>query len=273
MLFDAHLHLQDSRFPVKHGGASPDFRLLRLAADAGVAGCCCCATSPGDWDATLAWKGEWEIRPESFFRVEVALGVHPWWSAEAPTGWAGRLEAALAAHPEAIVGEAGLDGLRDVPMALQREALDEQLALAARLGRGIVLHGARAWGALADAVRPYAARLPFLVCHAFGGSCETMREWLGMGAFLSFGGAVCNPRARTARAACAACPADRLLFETDSPDLFPVGGTPCPFADNGGKPLNHPGNLPLVARSAAELRGVPVDELTAIVLGNSRKIF
>ena len=87
----------------------------------------------------------------------------------------------------------------------------------------------------------------------------------------SFGGAICNPRARKVRAACAECPKERLLLETDAPDFLPQGAPPYP-AENG-TPLNHPGNLPLVARAAAGLRGEDPDALDAAVAETVARLF
>ena len=48
------------------------------------------------------------------------------------------------------------------------------------------------------------------------------RRHLDLGAYLSFSGIVSFKTAGDVRAAAAACPADRLLVETDSPYLAPV---------------------------------------------------
>ena len=244
-LFDAHAHPQDTRFGAE---ALAEFR--RVALECGVTGCCACATNPEDWAATLALPG----RFGRGFEVIVALGVHPWWAGDVGGAWTEELESLLAANPGALVGECGLDGVRDVPFEEQRKALVAQLEIAARLGRGVALHGARAWGQLADAVRPFAGRIPFFIAHAYGGSVETMRELVAMGAYISFGGAVCNPSASRVRAAAAACPADRLLVETDAPDMMPKNGAPFFAPGKSGAPLNGPQNLPMVAAQVAALR-------------------
>lgn len=244
-LFDAHAHPQDSRF----GDASLP-RLKAIALDAGVTGCCACATNPGDWEATLALPR----KIGAGFEVVIALGVHPWWAGELPPGWLGRLRGLLAANPGALVGEVGLDGVRGIPFDIQREALVAQLELAAEFGRGVALHGPRAWGLLAETLRPFAGRIPFFIAHGYGGSVETMRALVALGAFISFGGAVCNPKASRVHAALAACPRERLLFETDAPDMMPENGAPFFPGRGGGAPLNGPQNLPMIAAAAQARR-------------------
>lgn len=260
-MFDAHLHLQDPRL-------APFLPAVEAAAlQAGVTGCCCCGTSPGDWDATA------RAAAGSPFVAVPAFGVHPWYSANLPEEWLCLLRARLDASPVAALGEAGLDGLRsEVPLETQESVLKAQLALAAERGLGVVLHGARAWGRLADALEPFAGRLRAIILHGFGASPELTQRFLSMGAFLSIGGAACNPAARKVRAAAAAIPAANLLIETDSPDLFPPGGARA-GDDSNGKPLNQPSNLRLVLEAVAALRGVPAAALEDLTGANARRAF
>jgi TatD DNase family protein len=264
-MFDAHTHIQDPRLAPCRAAA------LAAASRAGVSGLCCCATAPHDWDAVAALVCD---RP----LIIPAWGVHPWQAANLPAGWEGRLDALLHAHPAAAVGECGLDGIRAEPSPdIQRAVLRRQLELAVRRSRPVVLHGACVWGALLAAVKPFAGRIPALVAHSFGGSRDILRDWLALGGFVSFSGTLCNPAATRVRAAAAATPADRLLVETDSPDLFPHGGVPCPglacpvdVADTGP---NHPANLVVVLDALAAIRGVATDELAILTEANARRAF
>jgi len=149
------------------------------------------------------------------------------------------------------------------------------LEIAAARGRPVVLHGACAWGALLAAFRPFADRLPAPVAHSFGGSRDILRDWIARGGYVSFSGILCNPTATRVRAAAAAAPADRLLVETDSPDLFPRGGMPCPGLPAPATPAdpgpNHPANLVAVIAALAAIRNIPVDELAALTEANARR--
>ncbi len=260
-MFDAHAHLQDARL-----AAVLDDVVRRAEALSGV---CCCGTSPEDWAALERLAGG--VLP---FALVPAFGVHPWWAGGLPAEWVGQLEDALARHPGAAVGEVGLDGVRDtVPAAAQEAVLTAQLELAARLGRPVVLHGARAWERLAEVLAPFSGRLPAFVLHGFGGSSEALRRLLALGGRVSFAGTVCAPRAARARAAAAAVPEDRLLVETDSPDLFPVGGLPAGGALAAGAPLNQPANLSLVLEEVARLRACPAEALADLTERNARQAF
>ncbi len=269
-MFDAHLHLQDARFDGCRTA------VLRAAVATGVTGGCCCGTSPNDWAAVCALAEQPSAL--SGFHLLPALGVHPWYAGELPADWLAHLEALLAQYPAAPVGEIGLDGLRDHPSrAVQRQVLTAQLELAARLQRPVVLHGARAWGDLLAALHPFAPRLPGFVAHAFGGSADLQRELLTLGGFLSFAGTVCNPAAKHVRAAAATTPAERLLMETDAPDLLPFQPkTAGPAPDHAPAipaDLNHPARLVTIAATLAELRGVTVAELGALTTANAQRIY
>ncbi len=262
-LFDAHLHLQDARLDAYRAA------VLSAAVGAGVTGGCCCGSAPDDWEAVLTLAAQHEANSD--WRVLPALGVHPWYVERLPDSWLADLEARLTASPDAPVGEVGLDGLRrDVPRDLQVRVLAVQLELAVRLSRPVVLHGARVWGDLAAALRPYAAKLPGFVAHGFGGSPDVLRELLAMGGYISFAGSVCNPAAVHVRAAAALVPVDRLLIETDAPDIFPPGGvSPSPTDLR----LNQPANLRLVLAAVAELRRQPPEDVAASTTANARRVY
>jgi len=201
-----------------------------------------------------------------------AHGVHPWHAGGLATGWLEAVEAALLEDPQACAGEIGLDGVRkEVSPEEQRGVLVSQLELAARLQRPAILHGARAWGGLAEVLKKHATRLPGFMLHNFSGSVEILREVLRLGAFLSFSGAVCNPRNTRARAVASVVPLPQLMAETDSPDLFFTGAVSVGTAE--GKCLNQPANLPVVLDALARLRNVASETLCHATYENARRFF
>ena len=186
-LFDAHAHL---------GAPRPEGEVRRVL----------CGTREADWEAVLAEAG-----PGDF----VMLGLHPWFAAGAALGWEERLRVRLEATG-AGVGECGLDhARRDADREAQRAALRAQVRLARALGRPLALHAARAWEdllALLEAEAPFPAGA---LVHAFSGSPDTARRLQALGLFLSFGGALLDPRRERAVAALRAVAPDRRLLESD----------------------------------------------------------
>ncbi len=256
-MFDAHVHLQDPRLR----GWLPD--ALNAAETAGIRGMCCCATSPADVAEVQALPREWRQ-----IRIARGFGIHPWHAGSLATTWLNTLEAALLQDPGACVGEVGLDGVRDVSPARQRQVLEAQLELAVRLQRVVVLHGARAFGELTAVMKNYAPRLPGFMLHSFSGSLELTRDNLKLGAMLSFSGNICDPRNTKARGAAQVVPPQQLLVETDAPDFFPPGGLTL-----GADGLNHPANLPLVIRTLAQIRAVAEPDLCHATEFNARHFF
>lgn len=256
-MFDAHLHLRDARILPYHR------RCVKDAVEAGVSACIDCASRPEEWAAEVSCALE----------VSTAYGLHPWQASLACPDWAEYLTGALVRDPSALVGEIGLDGIRKVfdGGAAQRSVLRTQLALAARLGRPVVLHGARAWGALLREIEPWAGRIPAWMLHGVSFPADLLAHpflrrrdvWFGVGGGLLARGAQTLPRLA------AALPLDRLLIETDAPDMFPRGGEPLVLGQWHAL-LNQPGNLRLVLRELARLRGLPAEELDAITDANAR---
>jgi TatD DNase family protein len=261
-MFDAHAHLQDMRL------RSTQDAWVEAAARAQITGVCSCGTQPDDWLETAA------VAQQSLpFIIVPGFGVHPWYVQSLPDNWKEKLALFFDQYPTAVVGEIGLDGIRDnIPAEAQEPIFRWQLEFAARIHRPVVLHGARAWGRLVEMLKPYAHDIPGFVAHSFGGSAEILKEILKMGGYVSFSGTVCNANATKVRLAATETPASHLLVETDAPDLFPFGGTSI-GNDTTNKPVNHPANLPLILREVAALRGIPPEELSDITGANARRLF
>lgn len=260
-MFDAHTHLQSPLL----GGVIDD--VIRQAGEAGVTGLCCCGTAPDDWAATQRLADA----PLPFVLVP-AFGVHPWYVRNLPEDWLESLFSYLDNNPVAVIGEIGLDGIRDdVPLELQEKVFVRQLELAESVRRPVVLHGARAWGRLVEVLTPYARKLPGFIAHGFGGSPEILKQLLNLGGYASFAGSVCNPKAEKIRSAARDIPDSQILIETDTPDLFPKGGRPAAIGANG-KPLNQPANLSCVLKEVAALRHTTPEELSDLTGANARRV-
>jgi len=254
-LFDTHCHLQASVLAALGG------ELFSRAGAAGVAGFVVCATEPGDWEAVRALA---EARPQ----VLPAFGVHPWYLPETgPEPWLGPLEALLNRFPGAWVGEIGLDRTSGPPLGRQEEAFAPQLALAGRLGRPASLHCRRTWDRLGwHLARRHHLEVP-VVLHSFGGSLAVARQLLDLNAYFSFSGALTRDRNQRLPEVVKYLPRDRVLIETDSPDLLPQAL----WRENSGRP-NEPAFLTEVLARLANLWGLSLDQSAQILETNTRKL-
>ena len=261
-MIDAHNHLHDARL-VPHRAEIFD-ALKRLGVTRAVVN----GTREDDWPAVAALA-----REHSF--VIPSFGLHPWHVAARSPDWLARLRENLDANPGAVIGEIGLDRwIAGHDPDVQREVFTAQIALAAERNLPATIHCLRAWGPLWDLIRTGPVPARGYLLHAYGGPGEMVRGFAGRGAFFSFNASFLHERKAAPRAVFQQLPIDRLLVETDAPDMRPPDDRNAqPLHDASGGMLNHPANLALAYAALAELRGLSVEQLTAQVAENFARLF
>jgi TatD DNase family protein len=104
---------------------------------------------------------------------------------------------------------------------------------------------------------------------------EMLPAFLRLGAYLSVSGAFFRPGREHKLAPFRLVPADRLLVETDAPDM--IGPASCVefdmTPDAEGRARNHPGNLRRVYEHAARLRNQPLEEFARGIEANFQRLF
>jgi TatD DNase family protein len=132
----------------------------------------------------------------------------------------------------------------------------------------------RAWGALWDIIRSAAVPARGFLLHAYGGPAEMVRGFIGRGAYFSFSPSFLHERKAPQREIFRQLPPDRLLVETDAPDLAPPPEqNPRPLVAEDGTILNHPANLLLAYDALAAIRGVSREEVATHVAENFARLF
>lgn len=208
--------------------------------------------------------------------VYAAVGIHPNDLGEQTPSLLAELSA-LAADPHVVaIGEIGLDYYWErVPHPIQQTAFEVQLALAAAVGKPVIIHDReahadvmatlRAW-VHADATRQsaLAGRRFWGVLHSFSGDLAMAQEALTWPFLLSFAGPVTFKNAQALHALVAQLPLDRLLLETDAPFLTP-------HPQRGQR--NEPARVVLVAEAAARLLGRPLADVAAQTTATAREFF
>ncbi len=254
-LFDSHCHLQDARLEPDLGGV-----MLRARANK-VTNLVCCGTRPSDWAKvrSLARKYEWVIP---------AYGVHPWYAEDAVNSdWEAELQAYLEADPVAGVGEIGLDGaIRPRNLERQQIIFSRQLRLAEELGRVVSVHCRRAWQPLLDVLQSADTLPEGVLIHSYSGSVELVESLARFNVFFSFSGSITNPKYARAGDLVRAVPRDRLLVETDAPDMIP-------YPLRGDRTVNEPCNLASVIDTVAGMIGLSFDEIADITTRNAKTFF
>ncbi|MHB1524696.1 MAG: TatD family hydrolase [Candidatus Dormibacteria bacterium] len=174
----------------------------------------------------------------------------------------------LLSHPKAVaVGEIGLDykfrqGYLETPPALQREMFAMMLALAAELGKPVVIHQRQAQPDLLEVLDRAPAVAGML--HCFSGDAEFAQRACQRGLLVSFAGNLTFKSARDLQQAALVTPAPSLLVETDAPFLAP--------SPQRGE-LCHPALVRATASWLAVLRGECLESLARSTTANARAFF
>ncbi len=265
MLIDTHCHLVHPKYC--------DIETLRRESEQlGVSHCICQGTSPEDWEPQL----ELARRYPDF--ISSCLAVHPSECTEVSEDDFSRMSELCRTHPQAAIGETGLDYFWDAPegwsedayRARQRCFLERHYALADELGLNICLHTrdkAGAGTACFDDAVAIARQFPRVrpVFHCFIGSQKQAEQIFDeLDGIISFTGLITFKKTEAVQAVAAWCPAERFMLETDAPYLSPE--------PHRGQ-LNIPGRTRFVAEKIAALRGLSLEEVCAITTENAHRFF
>lgn len=252
LLFDTHTHLDSSKFDEDRDD------VIQRAKDAGVHMLVNIGFNRETIPTTMALAEQYEF-------IYAAVGWHPVDSIDMLPGdleWIER----LCSHKKVVaIGEIGLDYHWDTsPKEVQQIVFREQIRLARKVGKPIVIHNRDAHEDVVRILQEENAAEIGGVMHCFSGSWETAKQCLDMNFYISFGGPVTFQNARVPKEVLKRIPLDRLLIETDAPYLAPH-----PFR---GK-RNESSYVSLVAETAAELLGKSIEEIGAITTENGKKCF
>ena len=116
-----------------------------------------------------------------------SIGIHPWYIDE------NRLESDLKTIDEKLqlkeclaLGECGLDKRIEVPMQLQIEVFEKQIALAEKHQKPLVLHLVAAFQELIEIKNRLKISVPIII-HGFSKNEQVANELIKNGFYLSFG--------------------------------------------------------------------------------------
>jgi len=148
----------------------------------------------------------------------------------------------------AAIGEAGFDKLRGPSMELQRLAFEEQVVIAGKHRKPLVIHCVKSWDELLASHRNLKPETTWLV-HGFRGKKELASQLLSRGMYISlwFDFALRPESADLIRF----LPGDRIFLETDGADV----------------------DTKEIYRKVAHDLAIPVDELKKLILTNFNLLF
>jgi TatD DNase family protein len=201
-----------------------------------------------------------------------ALGIHPLFVARSPDEDLVLLREAIGRHRDdprlVAIGEIGLDHfMPGHDIARQERFYVAQLKLAREFDLPVILHVRRSADTLLKHLR--GARVSG-IAHAFNGSEQQALAFVNLGFKLGFGGAMTFDRALQIRRLAETLPIESIVTETDAPDIPPHWlYRTAEQRREGERSRNEPGELPRIATTLSELRGVSLPELAKLTSANA----
>ena len=182
-----------------------------------------------------------------------AIGIHPWYIADADTEFETAMTEILASHPNLMVGEIGLDKFKP-DMERQIEIFTQQLEIAAQFRRPIHLHCVGAWDKVLHIFREHEKNMPpAVLAHGFTGDpaqIEMLADKYNM--YFAYSVRADN---ETNATRISKTPTTRILAETDTFDA----GDEIPDLDT-------------IMNMVADTHGCNVDEMSEQIYQNIQRI-
>ena len=249
-IFDTHAHYTDSAFDADRDA------LLASLPEKNVALVMQACTDLQDALAIQQLADKYDY-------LYASAGIHPENISEGiPEDAPDRLRV-LAQHKKVrAIGEIGLDyhyeGYdRNAQIALFRM----QLQLAKELSLPVIVHSRDATADCMEILREFR---PEGVMHCFSGSAETAKEVIALGMYIGFTGVLTFKNAKKALRALEVIPKDKLVLETDCPDLAPV-----PYRGN----RNDSRKLSYVVEQIAQIKGISPEEVQQTTTQNAYNLY
>lgn len=252
MYIETHCHLDYLK-------ELPLEEILQKIKDAGIEKVVTIGVDPENLDPVKALA---EGHPQIFY----TQGIHPHDSKLMTDEVFEKIRSRVDEPKMVAVGEIGLDyHYNNSPPEAQRAAFERQLQLAVDSDLPVVIHTRDAEEDTIAILKNFSRILKRKgVVHSFTSSLELAKFVLSEDFYIGINGIVTFKKAENVQEVARITPAEKILFETDSPFLTPV--------PHRGKE-NAPYYLPFVAAKIAELRGVDPDALSRIVRENSLRCF
>lgn len=232
---DTHIHLQDFK---------PDFA-PRVLDNPEAKQLVLVSASTADFDKIA------ELVTAYPNKLIASFGVHPWYSRDEFS--VESLKELLKKNPHALVGEIGVDELKEKVSDAQHQLFSKQLAVAWTFNRPVIVHAAKAFNALVT----HEAELKEVkyVHHAFVKNQELLKFINKTGGYFGLGGLFLKQE--KAREMWEMMPKDKILFETDAPYQ----------ADEARYNEIVQENL----LKLGQIAQMPVNDLSALLIDNAKK--
>lgn len=253
MFVDSHCHLDKLNYESLHSDVSD---VISKAQQAKVTELLSVGVTLDAFPAMIEM-----IEPHS--NVYASCGVHP---LDVESDFSLQMLEEYANHSKVVaIGETGLDyHYQPETAVLQRERFEQQVALAVKLNKPLIIHTRDAREDTLAILREGNAQNCGGVIHCFTEDMAFAEQAMSLGFYISISGIVTFRQATQLKDVVKALPIERLLIETDSPYLAPV--------PHRGK-QNQPAYVVEVAQYIAQLKNISLTEVAQKTTDNFRKLF
>jgi TatD DNase family protein len=155
----------------------------------------------------------------------------------------------------------------------QEQVFIEQLGLAAERNLPVTIHCLKAWGRLLEILQSERRPAVGFLLHSYGGSLEMAHCLAELGGYFSLSGYFAHSRKAAQREVFRRIPRDRLLLETDAPDMLPPPEWNRDPLNAAAREINSPLNIVPVYEFAAALLAEKVEALAAVIEQNFNRLF
>lgn len=243
---DSHCHINDEQFD------NDLDQVLNRMVETGVLKCMIVCVTLKDFTKTLSIKSD-------KIRIKKSIGIFPEYTSISEKD---KQEYYKRFEEVDAIGEIGLDYYWfPETKELQKPLFIEQIELAKKLNKPILVHSR---GACQDTIDILTEHRCKGVMHCFGESAETAEILAKLGYYISLSGTITFMKKEKAESIIKAIPLDKLLIETDCPNLSPV--------PNRGK-RNEPSYVIHVAKFISEVLNINLEDLLKQINDNYDALF
>lgn len=251
-LVDSHCHLEAEEF------AQDLPNVISEATKCGIVKLITSSVVPEQWEKSITLS-------HNHSQIECTIGVHPWYVKETHFPVLNEIEKIAQQHKIVGIGEIGLDRKIDEPsFELQEEMFIKQLEIAKKINLPVIIHCRGAFPDLIRIVKKVGLPSKGGMIHAYKGNLEITKQLLPLGFYFSFGCGLTYPQSSKRIEALKLIFPNKILLETDSPDIPPIGRT-------GER--NMPTNILLVVGELSRYLEKTEEEIAEITTNNALTLF
>ncbi|GLR76697.1 TatD family hydrolase [Aliivibrio sifiae] len=250
---DSHCHLDFSPFSENEG------YYLQKAQEKGVSKFIVPSVNQSNWANVVSLSRQHES-------IYYALGIHPLFISNDHQSEVLSLTKFVSEHRDKCVaiGECGLDFWdKESNRDIQVDVFREQCLLAKIHQLPLIVHSRKSHDHVLKILREIKPEKGGVI-HGFSGSFQQAEQFIQLGFYIGVGGVISYERAIKTKNAIAKIPLDKILLETDSPDM--------PLSGFQGK-INTPDKVANLCDYLAMIRKESKQSIANVVYKNTTSLF